>query len=98
MAEMPFPAKNCDTRSEEYVGALSRINERSLHNSPRLHLMASIHLHVECLIDSGPFGEKLKVDNTPDVEKQINIVLILDFDILGLGEFFDLHSMDWRLA
>jgi hypothetical protein len=33
--------------------------------------------------------------------KQINVVWILDFDIFGffgLGEFFDLHSMDWRLA
>jgi hypothetical protein len=49
----------------------------------------------------GPFGHKLKVDDTPDVEKVINIVLILDFDIrgfFGLGEFFNLHSMDWRLA
>jgi hypothetical protein len=30
-------------------------------------------------------------------KKQINIVLILDFDIhgyFGLGEFLDLHSMD----
>jgi hypothetical protein len=34
-------------------------------------------------------------------KKQINIVLVLDFDVcgfFGLGEFFDLHSMDWYLA
>jgi hypothetical protein len=56
-------ATNCDTRSEEYVGALSwwRINERSLHNSPRLrHTASTQHLHIECLINSGPFGYKFK--------------------------------------
>jgi hypothetical protein len=34
-------------------------------------------------------------------KKQINIVLILDFDthgFSGVGKFFDLHSMDWCLA
>jgi hypothetical protein len=33
--------------------------------------------------------------------KQINIILTLEFDIrgsFGLGEFFDLHSMNLRLA
>jgi hypothetical protein len=72
MVEMPFPAKNCETRSEEYTGAFSSrtINERSLPNSPRLRLTATIqHLHVERLINSGPFGYKFKLDDTPDVEK-----------------------------
>jgi hypothetical protein len=27
------------------------------------------HLHAECLINSGPFGHKFEVDDTPDVEK-----------------------------
>jgi hypothetical protein len=34
-------------------------------------------------------------------KKQVSIVLILDFDIrgfFGVGEFIDLHSMDWCLA
>jgi hypothetical protein len=33
--------------------------------------------------------------------KQINIVLILEFDngsFFGLERFFDLHPMDWSLA
>jgi hypothetical protein len=54
------------------------------------------HLHIECLINSGPFRYKFKADDTPDVKKQINIVLILDFDIhafFGPRKFFDLHSM-----
>jgi hypothetical protein len=34
-------------------------------------------------------------------KKQNNIVLILDFvnrGFFGLGDFFDLHYKDWRLA
>jgi hypothetical protein len=27
------------------------------------------HLHVECLINSGPFRQKFKVNDTRDVEK-----------------------------
>jgi hypothetical protein len=27
------------------------------------------HHHVECPINGGPFGNKFKVDHTPDVEK-----------------------------
>jgi hypothetical protein len=72
VAEMPFLLKNCDTRSEERVCGLAwwRINERSLHNSPRLGLTVSIqHLHVECVINSGHFGYRFKVDDTADVEK-----------------------------
>jgi hypothetical protein len=40
VVEMHFPAKNCDTRKEEYVGVLSwsRINQRSLHNYPHFRL------------------------------------------------------------
>jgi hypothetical protein len=43
----------------------------NLHSSPRLHLTASISLqdHVECLINSGPFKYKFKVDDIPDIEK-----------------------------
>jgi hypothetical protein len=46
MAKMTFPAKNCNTQSEECSGALSwwRINEWSLHIFPCLHLMTSINL------------------------------------------------------
>jgi hypothetical protein len=55
------------------TGTLEAKNERSPQNSPRLHLTASInvfkHLHVECLINSGPFGYEFKVDDTPDVGK-----------------------------
>jgi hypothetical protein len=35
------------------------------------------------------------------LKKQINILSILDFEIrgfFGLGEFCNLHSIDWRLA
>jgi hypothetical protein len=34
-------------------------------------------------------------------KKLVNIVLIIEFDIRdfsGLGEFFDVDSVDWRLA
>jgi hypothetical protein len=46
MAEMHFPIKNCGTRNEGYNGALTwwRINKRTLHNSTRLRLTASISL------------------------------------------------------
>jgi hypothetical protein len=44
--------------------------------SPQLSLLAPHdinkpfqHLHVDCLINSGPFGYKFKVDDTSDVEK-----------------------------
>jgi hypothetical protein len=59
------------------------------------------HLHVERVINRGLFGHEFKADDAPDVEKQVNIALILDFDVCGfftLGEFFDLHSMNWRMA
>jgi hypothetical protein len=71
MAEMPFPVKNCDTRSEKLAGALSvlRINERSLHNSPHGINKPFQHLHLECMISSGPFGHKFEVDEHPDVEE-----------------------------
>jgi hypothetical protein len=58
-------------------------------------------LHTECLINSSLFGYIFKVDDTPDVKKQIDIILFLDFDIHGLfdlWEVFDLHSMDCGLA
>jgi hypothetical protein len=39
---------------------------------PRFHLMALIchfqHLNVECLIKSGPFGYKFKVDDAPELK------------------------------
>jgi hypothetical protein len=50
------------------------------------------HLHVECLINSGQFGHKLKIDVTSDVEKA-------DQHCFHLGlrySFLDLHSMDLR--
>jgi hypothetical protein len=53
------------------------------------------------MINSGLLGYKFKVDDTPDVEKVDQHYLILDFDVrgfFGLGEFFALSSMDWRLA
>jgi hypothetical protein len=48
-----------------------------------------------------PSGTNSKWMMSLMLKKQIKIVLILDFDICGffdLGEFFDLHSMDWCLA
>jgi hypothetical protein len=46
---------------------------RSLHNPPRWRLTASMspfkRLHVEYIINSGPFGYEFKVDDIPDVQK-----------------------------
>jgi hypothetical protein len=64
MAEMPFPAKSSNIRSEEHAGMMFgwRINELSLHKPFQ-------HLHVDCLINSGPFRHKFKVYYNPDVNK-----------------------------
>jgi hypothetical protein len=46
-------------RGEESIG--------DLHSSPGLRLTATIqHLHVECLINRGPFLYKFKANGTPD--------------------------------
>jgi hypothetical protein len=63
---MPLPAKNYDTRSAERAGAIS---PQLPSLAPQSNNKPFQHLHVECLINSGPFGYKLKVDDTPDVEK-----------------------------
>jgi hypothetical protein len=43
-------------------------SQRSLHARHGI-IMPLQHLCVECLINSGSFGYKFKVDDTPDVEK-----------------------------
>jgi hypothetical protein len=74
MAEILLSAISCDTRSEE-VPARCR-GEESMSNlsttptlAPRGINKPFQHLHVEYLINSGPFGYKFKENNTPDVEK-----------------------------
>jgi hypothetical protein len=61
------------------------------------------HLHIECLINSGAFGNRFKMDDTPDIEKADNIVLMLDFDIrgfFGLGKILQspLHGLTFGLG
>jgi hypothetical protein len=124
MAEVSFPAKGCDTRSEECACMLScwRINEWSPHLSLiiiiiiiiyfRIHFIQiqvanlqaigyklscmsnvwsdywnsqsirkkyngisnpSQHLDIDCLINIGPIGCRMSA-------KEINVVLVLDFD------------------
>jgi hypothetical protein len=59
------------------------------------------HLYIECLINSvAPSGTDSKWMITL-MSKKVDHHLIMDFDIhgfLGMGEFFDVHSMDWYLA
>jgi hypothetical protein len=52
-------------RGEESMSDLSQLSSLAPHgiNKPFLHL------HVECLINSGSFGYKFKVDDTSDVKK-----------------------------
>jgi hypothetical protein len=50
-------------RSKRSAPARCRGEESTSHLSPRLRLMAStLHLHVDCLINSGPFGYRFEVD------------------------------------
>jgi hypothetical protein len=103
MIDRPFPVKNGNTPSKECSGALSwqKINEQSLHNSPRLNLMPSTSLFDTSTkivsLTVVPSGKNSKWTTPLMLKKQINAALILDFDIcrfFGLGEFFDLQSMD----
>jgi hypothetical protein len=78
-----------DARSEQCAGALSwsRIDERSVHNCPRLPLTESISLfnistyNVSLIVV--PLGTNSKWMIPLMSKKLINIVLILDFDIRG---------------
>jgi hypothetical protein len=74
MAQMPLPAKNCDMKRRTCWSVV--VVEKHSAISPPLYSLAphSINkplqtLHMECLINSGPFGHRFEVDDTTDVEE-----------------------------
>jgi hypothetical protein len=80
-------------------------------NSPQLPSLAPHginmhfqHLHVECLINTGLFGHRFKVDDTADIEKSRSTLFwVLHFDVhgfpgLGIHHKLFLISLTFRLA